>query len=276
MSHKRSGRPLGVLANTLLLAVMSGAPALSVVLASEDYQPTVMITGSNRGIGFEFARQYAAKGWRVLATTRRPEQAQSLQRLARENDNVVVELLDVTNETHLQSLVEKYRGQPIDLIVNNAGAVAGSHFDKPWGAEDFQRVMAVNTLAPVRISQALVDNVAISRHKQVAVISSGMGSLELAPEPKGLFEAFNFYGMSKAAVNLGMRRYSAWVRDRGIRVAILSPGAVRTDMLAWTGFDVSKANPPEPVVAALSDYLEHMTLEQSGSFQSYDGRTVPW
>jgi NAD(P)-dependent dehydrogenase (short-subunit alcohol dehydrogenase family) len=258
----------------MVVLIFSLAPSL--LPAADDYRLTVLITGSNRGIGFEFAKQYAAKGWRVLATTRHPVGADALRRLAVENHNVVIEQLDVTNEKHLHALVEKYRGQPIDLIINNAGAVAGSSFDQPLDAEGFQQVMAVNALAPVRISQALVDNVAISQRKQVAVISSGMGSVELAPEPKGLFEAYNYYAMSKAAVNLGMRRYSSWVRERGIQVAILSPGAVRTDMLADTGFDVSKANLPEVVVSALSIYLEGMTIEQNGSFHSYDGRTLPW
>ncbi|MEE8305758.1 MAG: SDR family oxidoreductase [Gammaproteobacteria bacterium] len=235
-----------------------------------------MITGANRGIGFEFVRQYAAKGWRVLATTRQPERAEELKTLAKENHNVVIEQLDVSNETHIQSLAQKYRGQPIDLIINNAAINELSGFENPLDAESFQRVMAVTTFAPVRISQAFVENVTISQHKQVAVITSGMGSLQLAQQPKGIFEANNFYGISKAAVNMGMRRFSSWVKDRNIRVAILAPGAVRTKMYRETGGELSRANPPEPVIAAFIDYLEKMTMEQTGNFQSYSGQTLPW
>jgi len=103
-----------------------------------------------------------------------------------------------------------------------------------------------------------------------------MGSIALAQQPKGVFEVNNFYAISKAAVNMGMRRFSAWTRDRGIRVAILGPGAVRTKMYAETGAELSRANPPDVVITALIDYLETMTIEQTGTFRSFSGQTVPW
>jgi len=127
--------------------------------------PTVLITGSNRGIGLEFAKQYAEKGWKVIATARTPEKAGDLKQLAKAYPKLVIEQLDVADESSIAALAKKYQGKPIDVLINNAG-ILGDTIVQKVGQFDFReldKVMAVNLLGPLRVSQAFVDNVAASK-----------------------------------------------------------------------------------------------------------------
>ncbi len=139
-------------------------------------QPTVFITGSNRGLGLEFARQYAARNWNVIATCRDPEHATELKALARERGNVAIERLDVTDDGQIQAVTDKYRGQPIDVLLNNAG-IWGSPDKQTFGKLDFaeqQRVYDVNAVGPLRVTQALINNVAASKQKKIIGLGGGM------------------------------------------------------------------------------------------------------
>ncbi|MGB1877071.1 MAG: SDR family NAD(P)-dependent oxidoreductase, partial [Rhodospirillaceae bacterium] len=161
------------------LCIFMGATSDSYGMSATAQQPTVLVTGSNRGIGLEFVKQYAAKGWRVIATTRRPNQAKALQALARSEANVTIELLDVTNGEHLASLAEKYRDQPIDVLINNAG-VSGD-FQGPGqslGTLDYTTVdtfMSVNAIGPLRVTEALYGNVKLGDQKKVIAITALLG-----------------------------------------------------------------------------------------------------
>ena len=130
---------------------------------------TVLITGSNRGLGLEFVRQYAAAGWRVFATARDPQGATELRDLAARNPRITTEPLDVTNEVAIEALAAKYRGTPIDVLLNNAGVLGDMKAQAPGGFEydEFEQVMAVNVFAPLAIADAFKEHVAASRQKKI-------------------------------------------------------------------------------------------------------------
>lgn len=236
--------------------------------------PTVLITGSNRGIGFAFARQYAQQGWTVLATCRRPERADDLRALAEEYSNVLIERLDVTDHAAIEALARKYSDWPIDVLINNAGILGdpGQQVLENLDYEVFNEVMAVNVYGPLKMSQAFLEQVAASEQKKIVTLTSGMGSLARTNRGGG---GFYFYRMSKTAVNMAMRNLQVEVRGRGIKVGILSPGAVGTRMLAQTGYRGPSMTPAESV-AGLIEVIDGLTAENAGSFLQYDGREVPW
>ncbi len=262
----------------LLLLVARGSEAATdqnETLQSE--RPTVLITGSNRGIGFAFARQYAEKGWTVIATARSPDAAEALQALAAEHPNVVVERLDVTDHAAIEALAKKYRDRPIDVLINNAG-VLGAPEDQTLDGLDFdtfEQVMAVNVYGPLKVSQAFLEHVAVSEQKKIVVITSPGGSLAYAAESSS--GGFYFYMISKTGVNMAMLTLQADVRDRGIKVGIFSPGLVNTRMLQQTGYR-GRRRPiePETSVAALIERIEELTAENAATHIAYDGRTIRW
>ena len=141
--------------------------------------PSVLITGANRGLGLEFARQYGAAGWRVLACCRKPETAADLRAFAHaSNGRTTVHPLDVAEHGHIAALAEELRGQPIDLLLNNAGVYGPPH--SHFGAIDYAawaEVFAVNVLGPTRMIECFLDSVAASEQKRIVCLSSLMGSI---------------------------------------------------------------------------------------------------
>ncbi|MEE8348724.1 MAG: SDR family oxidoreductase [Acidobacteriota bacterium] len=236
--------------------------------------PTVLITGSNRGIGFEFARQYAEKGWKVLATARRPDRADDLKALSAEYANVVIERLDVTDHKGIQDLADKYKNEPIDVLINNAGVLGDRQLQTIESLEyaTFSQVMAVNVYGALEVSQAFLNQVAASHQKKIVALTSSLGSLTLTSGRSG---GFYFYRISKAGLNMAMRTLQADVHSRGISVAVISPGAVATQMLAETGFKIQAMSPEESVLG-LIDVIESLGPDNAGSFLSFDGEAVPW
>jgi NAD(P)-dependent dehydrogenase (short-subunit alcohol dehydrogenase family) len=237
--------------------------------------PTVLITGSNRGIGLEFAKQYAERGWKVIATARNPDAAEDLHALAAIHPGVVIEYLDVTDHAGIDSLAERYRGQPIDVLINNAGVLGDPDRQRlnVLDFEIFQEVMAVNTFGPLRVSQAFLEHVAASDQRKIIVITSISGSVEVAGNGGG----FYFYKISKAGANMAMRTLNSESRNRGlnVRVGLIHPGTVNTRMLG-DARDRPGTMDPEESVAAMIRVIEDLTDENAGTFLRYDGRTLPW
>ena len=163
---------------------------------------TVLITGSNRGIGLSLAENYAEQGWNVIATCRNPDKAIDLISLRGKYDNVNIEQLDVTSQKQINALAEKYKGIPIDVLLNNAG-ILGDTKDQVFGAlneETFEQVFAVNTFAPLKVSEAFVEHVSLSEQKKIVSMTSGLGSMQITANQS----YFYFYRMSKAALNMAV------------------------------------------------------------------------
>jgi NAD(P)-dependent dehydrogenase (short-subunit alcohol dehydrogenase family) len=240
-------------------------------------RPVVLITGSNRGIGLALTTAYAAKGWRVIATCRDPSRAAALNELAAGNPNVAVEALDVTSESSIAALAAKYRSKPIDVLVNNAGT-SGQYAGQLPGQFDeatFQEIMRVNAFAPLRIATAFLDNVSASDQKKIIAISSGRGSVS---KPFLERRAY-FYDMSKAALNLGMRKLQSDVADKHVLIGIFAPGIVDTELNhdLRNGVAASrKLITPEESAAGLVVLIANLSKDNQQRFQNYNGDTFEW
>jgi NAD(P)-dependent dehydrogenase (short-subunit alcohol dehydrogenase family) len=259
-------------------AVMSGDTST----ASLTSPPWALITGSDRGIGFALVQELETRGWRVVATCRDPAHADALRTFAAAHPLVTIEPLDVTDNVAIEALSARYRGQPIDVLVNNAGIAPnlGSQGIGSLGPEDFAQVMRVNTYAPLKMSVAFLDQVAASRQKKIVSISSGMGSLLQAPQYRGT----TYYSISKAGLNMAMRLLEAEVRGRGVLVGLVVPGPVDTDMSrAYRATAAQSGRPvttpvlsPAESARTLADFIAALGPERSGRFYSYNGQEVPW
>jgi NAD(P)-dependent dehydrogenase (short-subunit alcohol dehydrogenase family) len=230
--------------------------------------PSALITGANRGLGLEFARQYLADGWQVYAACRDPSSASELRRLAdASGHNLRILTLDVTNPASVKAAAVKLDGQAIDLLLNNAGI--GGPRGQTIGNIDYEawaNVLDANTMGPMRVSEAFVDHVARSERKLIVTLTSGMGSL--ADNTSGGSIA---YRSSKAAVNMVMRSLAHDLAPFGITCVVVNPGWVRTDM----GGPHATLTPTESVMM-LRRLIETLGPAQSGKFFNYDGREYPW
>jgi NAD(P)-dependent dehydrogenase (short-subunit alcohol dehydrogenase family) len=225
--------------------------------------PTVLITGAGRGLGLEFARQYAAEGWKVIGTIRDPG---AREMLAAAGADIRAQVLDVTDRAALARLAADLKGDPIDVLVCNAGIMGPS--GASLGKIDYaawEQVLRVNVLGAAAAAEAFAENVAASRQKIIAMISSRLGSVGEA------YRAEYLYGPSKAALNAFSRALSIGLAERGVTVVALSPGWVRTDM-------GGKSAPlaPETSVSGMRKVIEGLTSKQSGRFLNYDGSDIPW
>jgi NAD(P)-dependent dehydrogenase (short-subunit alcohol dehydrogenase family) len=230
--------------------------------------PSALITGANRGLGFEFARQYLADGWQVYAACRDPDSASELRRLAdASDDKLQILALDVTDPASVKAAAAELDGQAIDLLLNNAGV--GGAKGQTIGNIDYEawaKVLDVNTMGPMRVSEAFVDHVARSERKLIVTLTSGMGSL--ADNISGGSIA---YRSSKAAVNMVMRSLAIDLAPRGITCVVVNPGWVQTDM----GGTHATLTPAESVMR-LRRLIETLGPAQSGKFFNHDGREYVW
>ncbi len=228
---------------------------------------SLLISGANRGIGLELTRQYATAGWRVFACCRAPERADALQRLAADNPNIRLHPLDVTNREQIESLARALTDQPIDILFNNAGIYGP--YDVRFGHTDtsaWRECFEVNCIAPMKLTEALVDNVAASEKKIVAAMTSKMGSM--ADNGSG---GSYLYRSSKAALNAAMKSAAIDLKPRGITVALLHPGWVLTDM-GGPNAEITT----EQSAQQLRRILDQLTPTQSGTFFDIDGSVIPW
>jgi NAD(P)-dependent dehydrogenase (short-subunit alcohol dehydrogenase family) len=238
-------------------------------------EPTVLITGSNRGIGLELAKQYAEKGWKVIATVRDPATATDLQAIASKHKNVAVEKLDVTDSAAIEQLAAKYKGQPIDVLINNAGMLGDTEAQSLAKLDyaTFEKVLHTNTYAPLKISQAFLPNVEASSQKKIVAITSGLSSITGTQRAGNLY----FYRVSKSGLNMAMRVLQVETRDKGIKVGILAPGVVDTRLLRQSGYSrmPGTIEPPQSA-AGLINVIENLEDENTTGFTHYDGKTIPW
>jgi NAD(P)-dependent dehydrogenase (short-subunit alcohol dehydrogenase family) len=230
--------------------------------------PGVFISGANRGMGYEWARQYAQAGWRVYASCRHPGQAHELQYLADTNAAVSLHQLDVTDVEQIRTLQLDLEESSIDVLVNNAGVYLDK-FAGDFGGLDFEAwrcSFEVNTLGPARLCEALATQVARSDQKLLIAITSNMGSITEI-DTAGSYA----YRASKAALNAVMKGLSIKLVEQGIGVLMLHPGWVRTRM---GGPDAPLT--PEDSVRGMRTLVEQFTLEMSGRFFRHNGTEIPW
>lgn len=222
---------------------------------------TVLITGANRGIGLEFARQYDEKGWTVIGTARRPQEASKLR-----SYGVRVEQLDVTDPQSVAALAKKLEGVPIDLLINNAGILRGRK--ETLNTLDFKEMdasFAVNATGPMRVLQALLPNLRQGKQKKVVNITSQLGSIE--NNTGGMYS----YRASKAALNQLNKTMSVDLARDGFVCIVMHPGWVRTDMGGPMG-----AYSPEQSVRSMIGVIERLDQASNGSFLDLNGNKIPW
>jgi NAD(P)-dependent dehydrogenase (short-subunit alcohol dehydrogenase family) len=241
---------------------------------------TVLITGANTGIGLEFAKEYAAKSWTVIATHHHPTAPPELARLAGRYKNVRVEKMDVSSKEEVDALAAKLQAVPIDVLINNAGVYfkAGAPASQSFGQFDyslFDTIMAVNVRGPLMVMEAFAANVKASHQKKFVAISSTVGSLT-QPFPG---TAAIFYRTSKAALNKEMQTLAQVLQPTGVTVVMIHPGQVRTERLLTLAPQVGTSkdymDAPDSVRQMIRT-IDKLTIADSGHFMRYDGMPLGW
>jgi len=231
--------------------------------------PSILITGSNRGLGLEWARQYAGDGWRIHATCRHPDEATELHKLAGQFPALAIHRLDVTREDEIQSLATELHNDAVDILLNNAGVYV-EKFDDTLAAglsyDHWLDTLRVNTLGAMRVTAAFVEHVARSRQRLVIAITSHMGSIGEISSPGSYY-----YRSSKAALNASMKGLSLELKPRDIGVLLLHPGWVQTRM-GGPGAQLT----PAQSVRGMRAIVERFSLVDSGRFLRYNGTEIPW
>lgn len=242
------------------LALSLGAQA-GKAAANEPEVRTVLITGANRGIGLELARQYAGDGWRVIGTARTPDSATELR-----DSGAEVMQLDVTDPGSVERLARQLDGRPIDLLINNAGILPMMRTLDDIDFDAFERALSVNTIGPIRVSRALLANLRAGETRKIVNISTDLGSI--AGNTDG---GFYGYRESKTALNMFTKSLAAELADEGFICIVLHPGWVQTDM----------GGPQAPLQASESvrgmrDVIGRLTPADSGAFWAWSGERLPW
>lgn len=217
---------------------------------------TIVITGANRGIGLELARQYAQRGDDVIAVCR--QASKELKALGAE----VIEGVDVDSDDAVAELAAALRGRRIDRLVNNAGVLDRDSLDA-LDFEAIERQFRVNAIGPLRVTAGLRDSLAADG--KVFVITSRMGSID-----DNTSGGYYGYRMSKAAVNMAVKSLSIDLKDRGIGVFVLHPGMVSTDMTNHQGIDAEQA------ARGLIQRMDELDLARTGTFWHQEGYALPW
>ncbi len=230
---------------------------------------TTLITGANRGIGLELARQYAADGWRVLACSRHPEKSDALNQLAAQHPGLVhIHALDVTDRAQIDALSRTLANESIDLLINDAGIYPDAQF-MGFGHTDYAKWMLafqVNTMAPLKMAEAFIGQVMRSRLKIIATISSNMGSIGDNTSGGGYL-----YRSSKAAVNMVNKSLALDLKGNGITAVVFHPGWVKTDMGGQNAMITVQES-----VGGLRKVIGKLTHADSGKFFAYDGQEIAW
>lgn len=245
----------------VVLAWLLSAGFVAPASAAIEKGMTVLVTGANRGIGLELATQLHARGVKVIATARKPAQAEALQALG-----VRVEQLDVVDADSVAALAQRLQGEPVDMLINNAGV--GGEAGGSIATTDFEKlawVFDVNSTGPMRVTQALLPNLQAGAGKTVVQIGSVMGSIEQ--------NGGGYYGYraSKAALNMLNKSLAVELGKAGFVCVVLHPGWVKT-RLGGAGAPVAV----QDSVAGLLTVIDGLSAEDNGGFIDYQGQSIPW
>jgi NAD(P)-dependent dehydrogenase (short-subunit alcohol dehydrogenase family) len=259
------GNRSSILCRLIVLVSLFGAVGAHAQPGSEEEgqggTKTVLITGANRGLGFEFARQYAEAGWKVIGTARRPDAATELKAL-----DVRVMQLDVTDQKSVDRLASDLDATAIDLLINNAGIFPMAATLPEIDFDNITRTLAVNTIGPMRVTRALLPNLRRGKAKQIVNITSNLGSI--ADNTDGRFYG---YRESKAALNMFTRSLAAELREDGFTCIVMNPGWVQTDM----GGANAPLKAPESI-SGMRAVIDRLTPADTGTFWTHEGKQMPW
>jgi NAD(P)-dependent dehydrogenase (short-subunit alcohol dehydrogenase family) len=222
--------------------------------------PTCLITGCDTGLGVEFARQYAAEGYRVLATCLDPDTASATRAI---RGDVRLLKLDVSDLKAIEALADELKGEPIDILLSNAGL--GKHHP-PFGRTDYaqwQRILDVNLIGPMKLAETFVEHVASSSMKVMAFVSSRMGSIAL-----NMTGGSYAYRSSKAGLNAVVKSLAVDLQSRGILVLALHPGWAKTEPGARVDVDRS--------VGGMRAVIQRCSRHETGSFFAFNDTLLPW
>ena len=242
-------------------------------MTAEMTQPTVLITGANRGLGLAFAAQYAVRDWHVIATCRRPDDATELQQLTGRYPLLRVLPLDVTRDAEVRALAASLAGQPIDVLLNNAG-IYGTLTKQSLGAfdiEEAKRVFDINALGGLRVAEALLPNVVASTQKKIISLGGGLGAQSIG----STFGGHYFMKMSKAAHLMAMGVLQTDVKAKGIIVVMISPGRVNTQLMLDSGYS-GPALTPDDSARQVMARIDDLTPAMHGRLVLCDGQLIPW
>ncbi|MGJ8643471.1 MAG: SDR family oxidoreductase [Luteolibacter sp.] len=246
-------KKIGSLLSIALLAftfVFSGAAQ-----AEEENKMTVLITGANRGLGFEYAKAFAAAGDTVIGTARSPEEATELKSIGAE-----VIKLDVTSDEDIANMAKTLKGRKIDVLINNAG-----YLSRETTRKEMNLSFEVNTMGPLYVSEALIPNLSLSDSPKIVNISSRAGRLEDNPAKMGA------YNISKAALNMVTLNLHGRLAKKGFIVVSLAPGLNRTDMIGNKG-----GKDPADSAAEIIPLIKSFTQKHAGGFWYFDGSELDW
>mmetsp|Transcript_20421 Transcript_20421/g.28292 ORF Transcript_20421/g.28292 Transcript_20421/m.28292 type:complete len:234 (-) Transcript_20421:147-848(-) len=231
---------------------------------------TVLVTGSNRGLGLEFVKQLLESGsWRVIASCRTPSTASALHKLKQSHaNNMEIEKLDVLSDTDIENLTVKLKYTPIDLLLINHGIKGLEEQElETFDTENMIEVLKTNTIAPVKLIHSFTQNVTISGRKQIVCLSSGVGSI--GDNKSG---GMIVYRISKAGLNMAMQEVVVKLSDSGVHVTCLAPGWVKTDM----GGQNARITPEECIKGCLHNVINKYEILENGGFYDLNGKQWPW
>jgi len=228
---------------------------------------TVLITGVGRGIGLHLVEQFLQQGFEVIGTVRDESSKDNVEQLANSLSKCVeVHLLEVTDRQSIARLKKSLAGRKLDILINSAGVIGGdkqSISDLDFDA--WEETLQTNTIAPVKITLAMLPNLKLSDNAKIVCLSSIMGSLARVKADSIAYRS------SKAALNKAMQCLAVELQVHHIGVYLMHPGWVRTDM-GGEGADISV----EESSSALTQQILGFTMQHSGRFWQYDGEEIPW
>ena len=228
---------------------------------------TVLITGTNRGLGLEFVKHFLGRSDTVIATCRDSSSATELQALAANNGNLNLKNLDVSDEQSMAAFATELKDTPIDVFINNAGVYGprDANFGNV-GSSEWEQVIRVNAIAPMLLTQLIIGSLRQGTDKKLVYVTSKMGSID---DNKG--GGSYIYRSSKTALNSVVKSLSVDLASEGFSAAVVHPGWVRTDMGGPNGLiDVQTS------VGGMLAVIDGLSPDNAGDFFNYDGSLIPW
>ena len=222
----------------------------------------ILITGANRGLGLEFAKQYSKNGYKLYTTARNTELCDNLKKIPN-NDIFNLNLL---SQNSIESFIKNIKDKEIDLLINNAGIFHDEQFKEDLQSDVWAKEILINAISPIILTQKLKQNLLHGDDKKIVFISSQMGSID-----DNYLGKYYFYRSSKAALNASARSLSIDWKNDGLAVLMLHPGWVKTDM----GGEEANLN-IDASVSHMINVINDFSINETGSFLNYAGKKLEW